>query len=165
MVEELNQRIAAIRSGAGWFYWVAGLSMINTMLNFFEADINFMLGLGITQFADAIAIEFDNTIVKSIALIFNLSIAFLFFYLGKKANERKKWAFIVGMIILALDSLIFFFIEDYFGLGFHIFAIVMIYSQGFNNLKRAEELETKVRELMQESWDKDGMEVEAEELN
>lgn len=165
MVEELNQRLAAIRNGAGWFYWVAGLSMINTMLTFFEANVNFMLGLGVTQIADALALEFDSTAVRSVALVFNLSVAFLIFYIGKKANERNKWAFILGMAILVLDTVLFFFFEDYFGLAFHIFAIVMIYTQGFNNLKKADELEAKVREAMQESWDKDGMEVETEELN
>ena len=47
--------LARLRSGARWFYWVAGLSLVNTAAAFAGGHVHFMVGLGITQVVDAVA--------------------------------------------------------------------------------------------------------------
>ena len=42
-------------SGANWFYWIAGLSVINSVIILAGGGWGFVVGLGITQFIDAIA--------------------------------------------------------------------------------------------------------------
>jgi len=42
------------QSGARWFWWIAGLSLINTVLIHTGSDLSFVVGLGITLMADII---------------------------------------------------------------------------------------------------------------
>ncbi|MCP4560303.1 MAG: hypothetical protein GY837_07230, partial [Bosea sp.] len=36
------------RSGANWFYWIAGLSIANSLVILFQGEWGFVVGLGIT---------------------------------------------------------------------------------------------------------------------
>ncbi|MBI4332353.1 MAG: hypothetical protein HY673_13855 [Chloroflexi bacterium] len=40
------------KGGASWFYWIAGLSMLNTLFVIIGAGWTFFIGLGITQVVD-----------------------------------------------------------------------------------------------------------------
>src|SRR5512138_3090367 len=51
---ELMALDARIKSGAAWFYWIAGLSLINSVAALSGSKWGFILGLGITQVFDAI---------------------------------------------------------------------------------------------------------------
>jgi hypothetical protein len=46
--------IAAARvvNGAKWFYWIAGLSLVNSLVVVFGGNFHFVLGLGITSVVD-----------------------------------------------------------------------------------------------------------------
>ena len=44
-------------SGAGWFYWIAGLTLVNTFGMLSGTNSRFALGLGVTLIADALAIR------------------------------------------------------------------------------------------------------------
>src|SRR5216117_2936789 len=41
--------MAQLKSGASWFYWIAGLSLINSIVAFTGGQWAFLFGLGITQ--------------------------------------------------------------------------------------------------------------------
>jgi len=43
-----------VRSGASWFFWIAGLSVINAVILLAGGSWNFLIGLGITQFVSAL---------------------------------------------------------------------------------------------------------------
>ncbi|MCK4829211.1 hypothetical protein KA005_76515, partial [bacterium] len=43
-----------LKSGANWFFWIAGLSLVNTIVFLFDGSIYFVVGLGITQIVDGI---------------------------------------------------------------------------------------------------------------
>ncbi len=68
-------------SGAGWFYWIAALSLINSAILLGGGDRHFVVGLGVTLVADSIAtgIADENpevaTVAKGIALAFDLFVA------------------------------------------------------------------------------------------
>ncbi len=137
---ETNQQIQAFQNGAKWFYWIAGLSLVNTLLSLFGAGIVFVIGLGITQLADGIAAaaaqEYPNTsmIFHTIAILFNASIAGIYVLFGYFALKMQSWAFIVGMILFSLDSLLSVLIQDWIGFGFHIFALIFIF-KGYTAMK------------------------------
>lgn len=134
----LEQRL---RSGAHWFYWIAGLSVLNSGIQLFGSDRSFIVGLGITQVFDAVATgatqETEGTVravVKAMALGLDLLVAGFFVLLGWQAGKRRAWAFVLGMVMYALDALIFVLIGDWVSVGFHAFALFGVWT-GYAGLK------------------------------
>lgn len=128
---------SVLKSSANWFYWIAGLSMVNTLVILFDGSMNFVVGLGITQFIDQLAYllsrDAGNTI-SIIALYIDLIIAGIFVTFGYFANKKYKRSFIIGMFLYALDGLIFIFFKDYLSLAFHVYALYCI-SKGLKAIK------------------------------
>lgn len=146
---KLDEHLKAIKGGANWFYWIAGLSIINTLIIFFNGDVNFIVGLGLTQIVDAIFYDSPNAF-KILGLFVNLMIAGIFAIIGFFANKKSKTAFIIGIILYLIDGLLFLYVQDYLGVGFHTFVLFMIVG-GFGNIKLAEEVESKIRKIEEES--------------
>src|SRR5207245_2159091 len=44
-----------VKSGANWFVWIAGLSVVNSIVGMSGGHLHFIFGLGITQIVDALA--------------------------------------------------------------------------------------------------------------
>lgn len=107
-----------------------------------------MVGLGFTQIVDGIAIELifvDGLvdmwyIIGGFAALFDLLAVGLFVLFGYLARRRFSWAFIVGMVVYACDSLFFVATQSWLELGFHGFALFCLYG-GFNALKQLRALE------------------------
>ena len=136
------------KSGASWFYWIAGLSVINSIVILVGSQWSFIVGLGITQFVDGIAMSVaqqasaqSGMILKTMGFIFDLLIAGLFVFFGAFAMKRHMWAYVVGMVLYAFDGLIFLIVTDFLSIGFHIFALFCIYGglQASIKLKALEE--------------------------
>lgn len=122
------------KSGANWFYWIAGLSLINTLMNLFGGRFSFLVGLGITQFVDGIVYGISGNVAQDMALVVkivgfavNLTVAVVFVVFGILARQRRKWAYIVGMALYALDGLLFIWVGDWWSFGFHLFALYGLY--------------------------------------
>src|SRR5687768_7113567 len=62
--------------GARWFYWIAALSVINSLLFAFGAKLQFVTGLGFTQLIDGVAeisIEAGAPVaLRAVAVAFDL---------------------------------------------------------------------------------------------
>lgn len=114
--------IAQMRSGASWFYWVAALSLVNSVVAFTGSSWRFIIGLGLTQIID----EFGNTLGsagKGVALGLDLLAAGVLVLFGVFGHKGYSWAFIVGMVLFALDGVIFILTQDWLGVGFHAFVL------------------------------------------
>ena len=116
------------RNGAQWFYWVAALSLINSVVALTGAQWRFILGLGVTQVVQELSQRSPSADV--IAGLVSLGVIGLFAFLGYQAVKGRGWAFITGMALYALDGVIFLMVQDWAGVGFHAFALVMI-GRGF----------------------------------
>lgn len=130
-------------NGASWFYWIAALSLLNTLVSLFNGSIGFISGLGITQVIDAAAYalkDFFGSGVIYFGTFIDLLFIAGFFLLGKLSYKRKKWAMIVGIVIYSLDLLTFLFITDYLSIGFHLLAIYSIF-RGIQAADKLKELE------------------------
>jgi len=112
-----------LRSGARWFYWVAGLSLVNSLASLAGQKWRFVLGLGITQLADALAAHSGRGI--EVVAVLDAVIVASFVLLGRFALQGRVWAFGVGAAIYALDGLIFLGLRDWVGVAFHVFVLVM----------------------------------------
>ena len=113
---------ARLKSGASWFYWIAGLSLINSIVAFTGSDWRFIVGLGVTQVFDAVGIGFGGA-GKFVVLLLDLLVAGMFITFGVFGNKRHLWAFIAGMVLFALDGVIFILAQDWIGVGFHAFVL------------------------------------------
>lgn len=112
------------RLGARWFYWVAAVSLINTVVALAGQHWRFIIGLGTTQVANALALRTGRGWAP--ALLLDLVLIGGFVLLGYLALQRHLWAFAVGIAAYALDGLIFLAARHWIGLGFHVFVLVMV---------------------------------------
>lgn len=148
--QEAEKLLQAMRSGANWFYWIAGLSLLNSVIQMFDSDRSFVVGLGITQIFDAVASAGaqdlgaqGGTILRAIAFVLDVCVAGVFVLFGWQAGKRRHWAFLVGMALYFLDALIFLLVQDWLSLGFHAFALFGIWA-GFSSLRKLEALEVQM---------------------
>ena len=124
---------AQYRRGVNWFYWIAGLSLVNSVLWLTGAEWGFVIGLGATQVVDALAIAITEEmqageIIKFIALGIDIFIAGMYVLIGFLATKRFMAAVIVGMVLYAVDGLLFLLVGDFLSIAFHAFALFCIFS-------------------------------------
>ncbi|MEP7148644.1 MAG: hypothetical protein ABI857_07145 [Acidobacteriota bacterium] len=127
---EQEQLTATAKSGASWFYWIAGLSAINSIAYMSGSSLSFLAGLGFTQLAAALVdVAIDNgapDALKIVAIVFNFFLVALFAFIGYYANKRFSVAFVIGIVIYLLDGLLLLLLGELFGAAFHAFALFFI---------------------------------------
>src|SRR5262245_4022421 len=94
---------ARATSGAHWFYWIAGLSVINSIVAATGSTWGFMAGLGMTQLIDGFG-QAMGSWAKPVTLVLDGIVASIFVALGWWAI-RKTAIYITGMVLFALDSI------------------------------------------------------------
>ena len=125
---------ARVTSGANWFYWIAALSLVNSVIVMAEGEWSFIVGLGVTQIVDWVSIVIAEeapewkTIVTVVAILANLVTVTICGSFGFFANRKHVWAFWVGMVLYALDGLLILLVGDILSFGFHVFALWCIFS-------------------------------------
>ncbi len=119
-----------LKGSANWFYWIAGLSVINWVAGAFDIGFSFVIGLGATQVIDGIG---DSLIaelgsgsamtISVIALLGTLAVAGIYALFGYFGGKRSSWAFWVGSILYFMDALLFLWVGDYLPIIFHAWAL------------------------------------------
>ena len=103
---------------------------------------SFFLGLGATQFSDAIGKEvITGTTGEVLALAVDVVIAGIFAGLGFVSRNGAQWSFIVGMVLLGLDALLLAWVSDWAAVAFHGLALYFIV-RGFRASRRFAALRT-----------------------
>ena len=120
------QAVARLRSGASWFYWIAGLSLINSVVALTGSNWRFIFGLGLTQVIDALGREFSGGAL-AVMLALDVIVTGMFVLFGVFAHKRHLWAFIVGGVLLLLDSLLILLFKDWIGLAFHAWVLFSLF--------------------------------------
>jgi hypothetical protein len=123
---QLAQLKARIRVSADWFFWIAGLSIINSIMVQAGGGLHFVVGLGVTEFVDAVVAQGPSNIHVA-GWIVNIVIAGVFALFGKFGREGKKGAFLVGMALYAADALLMAKFQIWLGVAFHAYALYRIY--------------------------------------
>ena len=143
---EIMNLVRRARSGASNFYWIAGLSVINSLITMFGGGTRFVVGLGITTVIDVFAYSFATELpegallIKGIGFALGLGVNGIFALFGYFAAKGKRWAFITGMILYGLDSLLSLVLQDWFGFGFHLFLLWGIFA-GFQAATKLEQMQ------------------------
>lgn len=128
-------RLEAVgKACASWFLWLAGLSMVNSVLAFSGAGLQFIFGLGLTQIVDEYAHQAGSPglVLDLIINGFIAGIFVLFWYFGKQGH---KWAFIVGMSFYVVDGLLLLLGHAFLDAAFHLWVLYRLY-QGYTTLSR-----------------------------
>jgi len=154
LIAGIQQRLRLerqLKAGANWFYWIAGLSLVNSLIFLFKGGITFVIGLGLTQVVDGIAGVVarelgrqGGSIIRAAGLAVNLVIAGIFVAFGYLGRKGQRWAFITGMILYGLDIFILLWARDMFGILFHIIALAGLY-RGLRAIGEIERWGTKAQ--------------------
>lgn len=151
LIEERLKIENRFKGGASLFFWIAGLSVINSLILMLGGGWHFFIGLGITQVVDGIATAIASeigpemgAIVKMIAFMIDIGLAGVFVVFGVLARKRYKWGFIVGMTLYTLDGLIFAVVGDLLSLGFHVLILIGLIT-GLIALSKLSEMERASR--------------------
>ena len=131
-----------VRLGANWLIWIAGLSLVNSILFVAGSNWAFFLGLGATQFSDAFGKEvITGTTGQVLALAVDVVIAGIFAALGLISRNGALWSFIVGMVLIVLDALLVVWVADWAAVAFHALALFFIF-RGFTAARQLAVLRT-----------------------
>ena len=141
-MSEVESLVAMRGKGASWFFWIVGLSIINTIIASFGSDSGFSLGLATTLLSDGLASESIKEgsagSARFIALFFDLLVFAFYAFCGVKAMRGASWAFVLGLVFFALDTLIMLAVQEWLGVALHVWAIISLWSglSANNKLKK-----------------------------
>jgi hypothetical protein len=130
------------RVGANNFYWIAALSVINSVISVFNGGMYFVVGLGATLFVDAVAAGLAAempeiaTAGRALGLLLSLAISGVFALFGYMAGKGQRWAFLAGMAAYGLDAILMLVFEEWLGLLFHLYFMWGL----FNGLRALDQL-------------------------
>ena len=123
---ELSSRF---RSGANWFYWIAGLTLVTSIISLLGGGWRFFLSLGVTQLIDAIAVVTAESLgdaTKVVAIVLDIFISAMFAGFAFLAMKRHMWAYVLGMVVFVLDALLSIVLLDFIGIIVHGFVLFMM---------------------------------------
>lgn len=120
-------KVREMQLGANWFFWVAILAVINSLIVWYFGIPSQFFGLGITHYVDNNMVLAGPEAQRLTGLGLNIMIAAIlasFGYLTRKGNDV---AFILGMFLYLFDSVVLLGYRDFFGFGFHMFALFFMF--------------------------------------
>lgn len=112
------------QQGGDWFFWVAGLSIVNAVLLLIHAPFGFFFSLGVSGYAARTGGGLPTYLVVTVAASVIIALCGLF------ARRGARWAFLVGMGLYALDALVCLSMKEYLEVAAHAYALFRIF-QGF----------------------------------
>ena len=125
-VEQKLRAEAVVRNGAGWFMWIAGLSILKcAYIHVAECEIHPVLQIAEGERRRQQVVGLDAVVGMQPVVRFHF------------ARQGQKWAFLVGMGLYLIDGLILLPFKDILGVAFHAYALFRIYSgmQGVSALE------------------------------
>lgn len=144
--------IVQSRKTAGWLGAITVFSIINLLLMLFKTNVSFIIGLGITQLVTAIsmgiaegAIPVVAKVIFIIGLVVNISIIGIYALLWWLSKKGSMAAYIIGMVLYLLDGFLFLVVQDWIGVGFHVFFLFMLFG-GYQFMKKYKEAEMRLLE-------------------
>ena len=110
--------------GGDWFFWVAGLSVVNAVLLLIHAPFGFFFSLGVSGYAAHMGGGLPAYLTVTVVASAIIALCGLF------ARRGARWAFLVGMGLYALDALVCLSMKEYLEVAAHAYALFRLF-QGF----------------------------------
>ena len=121
-----NAQQRAAQRGAKWFYWIAGLSVVNSLIMLNGSNTHFVVGLGVTEMFDVAGRSLHGA-GQSMALVMSVAIAGIFGIFGYFASKMQQWSFVIGMVLYGLDAALLLSFRDIPSAGFHALALYFLF--------------------------------------
>ncbi len=118
------------RNGSGWFFWIAGLSLVNIIMAIINGSWGFVFGLGTAEIIYYVAQELSyqlGSFVLTAGIALSLLLMGIFVALGFGSRKGKNLCFILGFILYALDAILLVVLGDYMGALFHLYPLYCIF--------------------------------------
>lgn len=115
----------SVMHAADWFFWLAILSVINSLIVYYYQIPNTPIALGITQWVDGTTSGFNATMSTS-ALVINILIAAALAGFGLLARRGSDIAFVLGIFLYVIDAVLMIGLKDFFGFGVHLIALFFL---------------------------------------
>ena len=125
--------VKAVRGAGSWFFWLAGLSLVNSIILYAGGEWSFLFGLGVTQLVDAVVLGVgDGTAALAPAaivtgLVLNVFTAGVYMTFGVQATRGRVWAFAVGGLAYLFDAVLVLMFGDFLALAFHAWVLYSLW--------------------------------------
>ena len=116
---------SSVLHAADWFFWLAILSILNSLIVFYYQTPNTPIALGITQWIDGTSGVFNGAMTAG-ELLTNILIAGVLAAFGLMARRGSDIAFVVGIFLYVIDTFLIIGLRDFFGFGVHLIALFFI---------------------------------------
>jgi hypothetical protein len=113
---------SSVLHAADWFFWLAILSVINSLIVYYYQTPNTPIALGITQWVDGTSGGIASSMTTE-ALVTNILIATVLAAFGLMARRGSDIAFVVGIFLYVIDAMLIIGMKDFFGFGVHLIAL------------------------------------------
>lgn len=118
-------------AGANWFFWLAGLSVLNSLAVYFVGISNGPFALGITQWVDGtigpLTPQAYTPPLSTFGLVINILIAAAFAGFGYLARRGNDVAFLIGIFLYVIDALLSLGLRDFWGFSFHLVGFFFLF--------------------------------------
>ncbi|MGI6004943.1 MAG: hypothetical protein ACOX88_05970 [Christensenellales bacterium] len=146
LIESRDQAVRKVRTGAMYFYFIAALTLLNSLmlhLNIMQGQVLLPASLYIVQLIDFNYTELNLPVI--VPILADILFVGLYVFLGYMAGRRdRKWAFQAGTIFYAADMILFSGTEMNFDMIFSLifgaFVIIMLMG-GYRALKKLDEIQ------------------------
>jgi hypothetical protein len=124
-----------VRSGAGWFFFIGVVSLVNAIVVMTGNSWRFVVGLGITDIITALSGRLGSA-GMAVGLGLDVLVLGVFVAFGIFARKGHSWSFIAGMVCYALDAALFVLLGMQIGnVIFHGIALVFMFMGLHANMK------------------------------
>ena len=149
-VEQMDAEKARLslqmKNSAKNFYWIAGLSFINSLITAFGGQFYLVMGLASTLFVDYFAVGMTDgapelkLVFTGIALFISLIISGITALFGFLAIKGMRWSFVLGMVLYGVDTVIMLALQEWKGVIIHLFFLYALFTglRAMNQLKKLE---------------------------
>lgn len=132
----IYDHVSDMRRGANWFFWIATLSVINSLLVTFSGTANFIFSLGAARWIDEAFRANSLASVTVSGMLLGLAVAGLFAVLGYFARMGNDRVYVLGIFLYVVDAMIILGFKDFFSFGFHMVALFFLFKGLFASRRR-----------------------------
>jgi hypothetical protein len=149
--EERLRRERLVAGGARWFYAIAGLSALNSLVYAASGSLSFFVGLTVTQIVDGVVAGFGQALApqggpgavlmgRLAGLALDLALAGAFAYFGVQTRRRHSRPVMAGVGLYLLDGVLSLVFLEWLGVAFHALMLWGAW-RGMKALNELEEME------------------------
>jgi len=118
--------VSRMKFGASWFYWIAAVSLVSTLIAATGIVVPFVLALGFTRILDVSGAEMGGAGRVGLAILSLIVIASVALA-GWLSNQGRLWAFATGIVLYALDGVLLILAQRWIDVAFHGLALFFLF--------------------------------------